>query len=114
MLRQLTVKGILKRQIGGSTRGFMSMQSRGAAARTSFGAVAPLISNPCLFGRVGLRNISLAEAKKFFDANSDPQNIRNFAIVAHVDHGKTTLVDCLLKQTGIDADERAMDSNDLE
>ena len=36
------------------------------------------------------------------------------AIIAHVDHGKTTLVDCLLKQAGIDATERAMDSNDLE
>jgi len=46
--------------------------------------------------------------------NSDSTKIRNLAIIAHVDHGKTTLVDCLLKQTGIDASERAMDSNDLE
>src|SRR6202012_503370 len=44
---------------------------------------------------------------------------RNIAIIAHVDHGKTTLVDCLLKQSGTFAahekmGERIMDSNDIE
>ena len=47
------------------------------------------------------------------------ENIRNIAIIAHVDHGKTTLVDAMLKQSGIfreneQVDERVMDSNDLE
>lgn len=47
------------------------------------------------------------------------QDIRNIAIIAHVDHGKTTLVDAMLKQSGIfrvneQVQERVMDSNDLE
>lgn len=47
------------------------------------------------------------------------EDIRNIAIIAHVDHGKTTLVDAMLKQSGIfraneHVDDRVMDSNDLE
>jgi len=47
------------------------------------------------------------------------EDLRNIAIIAHVDHGKTTLVDCMFKQAGIyraneRVQERVMDSNDLE
>ena len=47
------------------------------------------------------------------------EDLRNIAIIAHVDHGKTTLVDKMLKQAGVFREnqqvaERVMDSNDLE
>ena len=47
------------------------------------------------------------------------EDLRNIAIIAHVDHGKTTLVDQMLRQSGVfraneQVAERVMDSNDLE
>lgn len=50
---------------------------------------------------------------------TEDKKLRNIAIIAHVDHGKTTLVDCMLKQSGVFREnqvvqERVLDSNDLE
>src|ERR1700690_767054 len=66
----------------------------------------------CPFGR-------FAVVKSKIDRNLMTTSIRNIAIIAHVDHGKTTLVDAMLRQSGIfranqELVERVMDSNDLE
>jgi len=66
--------------------------------------------DPCFRGK-GLKGTD--------NVTKERENIRNIAIIAHVDHGKTTLVDGMLRQSGIfreneQVHERVMDSNDLE
>jgi len=66
---------------------------------------------------MALKNASFVQGSKELRMNQN--NIRNIAIVAHVDHGKTTLVDQMFKQSGMFREnehvaERFMDSMDLE
>src|SRR3989337_2070082 len=75
-------------------------------------------SRPVLGGHGGVHR-RRARAFKPPYKSPVPMSLRNVAIIAHVDHGKTTLVDQLFRQSGTFRDnqrveERAMDSNDLE
>src|SRR4029079_118091 len=70
-------------------------------------------------GRRNDRSMTQGSATTVAPATAVRADIRNIAIVAHVDHGKTTLVDAMLHQSGIFRAnevvvERVMDSNDLE
>ena len=70
----------------------------------------------CLAQSAALVGLQVTERLK---EHMHTDTIRNIAIIAHVDHGKTTLVDKLLRQSGSFRDnevitERLMDSNDLE
>src|SRR5215469_6627158 len=95
------------------------------AARVSLGgreaAAAGICypSHPFFHGPARLRPYRQRSALPRVVAPLMNRPIRNIAIIAHVDHGKTTLVDCLLKQSGTFAaherlGERILDSNDIE
>lgn len=83
-----------------------------AAARRSFPPKPTLSPRAVSIPRVFSTSAAPAAAS---DATLDPSRLRNVAVIAHVDHGKTTLMDRILRQCGADIPhERAMDSISLE
>jgi len=93
------------------------VRARGELTRKKSGAGKQ--SLPATRGLTFARHLANYPAR--FESNEFMEHIRNIAIIAHVDHGKTTLVDCLLKQSGTFRanqaqahEERLMDSMDLE
>ena len=71
------------------------------------------------FFNLMLQLIHFTQEREILYMKMKREDVRNIAIIAHVDHGKTTLVDELLKQSGVfranqEVQERVMDSNDIE
>lgn len=100
----------------------MLLRSLWSAGRKSYSASPTSTFRPFLSARAPFllpRAFSSASAAPTATAPIhsalDPSRLRNVAVIAHVDHGKTTLMDRLLRQCGADIPhERAMDSNSLE
>ncbi|ONI16871.1 hypothetical protein PRUPE_3G126600 [Prunus persica] len=98
------------------------LRSLWSSTRNSFSSSASSISpKPCLLPpRASALARAFSAATAASDATSpssalNPSRLRNVAVIAHVDHGKTTLMDRLLRQCGADIPhERAMDSISLE
>ena len=72
-----------------------------------------------IFLTLMLQLIHFTQEREILYMKMKREDVRNIAIIAHVDHGKTTLVDELLKQSGVfranqEVQERVMDSNDIE
>ncbi|KAG7022844.1 typA, partial [Cucurbita argyrosperma subsp. argyrosperma] len=93
--------------------------SRRSISSSSYHHKSHLITKSSVFPNLLARAFSAATATSAAgvapSSDLDPSRLRNVAVIAHVDHGKTTLMDRLLRQCGADIPhERAMDSISLE
>ncbi|XP_014524423.1 uncharacterized protein LOC106780641 [Vigna radiata var. radiata] len=91
------------------------LRSLWSSTRKSFTPSSPPLSHSRFFSRAFAAAPAFDPAATTSASSIDPSRLRNVAVIAHVDHGKTTLMDRLLRQCGADIPhERAMDSNSLE
>src|SRR2546429_4713634 len=79
----------------------------------------PSVISPLVLSKASPYTARLTSSTGLAGSGRNPLQIRNIAIIAHVDHGKTTLVDQMLRQAGVfranqQVNERVMDSNPLE
>lgn len=119
---------ISPKNIGAKKRNFVNNFSFSGLKRETFGCTLSLVKKSSfnVSSRIPFRNSVRCSVSQATDTTPEKKgqlmrrnDIRNIAIVAHVDHGKTTLVDSMLKQAKVFRDnqfvqERIMDSNDLE
>ncbi|GJW17827.1 elongation factor family protein [Tanacetum coccineum] len=88
--------------------------TRKATSSSSYSFLKP-ITHPRATRAFSTATAAAAAAATAPGGALDPNRLRNVAVIAHVDHGKTTLMDRLLRQCGADIPhERALDSNQLE
>ncbi|WVZ03120.1 hypothetical protein V8G54_023926 [Vigna mungo] len=91
------------------------LRSLWSSTRKSFTPSSPPLSYSRFFSRAFAAAPAVDPAATTSASSIDPSRLRNVAVIAHVDHGKTTLMDRLLRQCGADIPhERAMDSISLE
>ncbi|XP_014524414.1 uncharacterized protein LOC106780634 isoform X2 [Vigna radiata var. radiata] len=91
------------------------LRSLWSSTRKSFTPSSPPLSHSRFLSRAFAAAPAVDPAATTSASSIDPSRLRNVAVIAHVDHGKTTLMDRLLRQCGADIPhERAMDSISLE